>query len=98
MNQLSRSSVALVLCRSVWQKPGDFHWPLHLLYSLKLGLSANTTYLEELIPLIVLSHSTLILITGYNDTMTCFNHLFTVSLPSPHLLVSLPNSPQPDYV
>lgn len=44
------------------------------------------------IPLIVLSHSTLILITGYNDTMTCFNHLFTVCLPSSALPVSQLNS------
>lgn len=52
MNQLSGPNVALVLLKPVWQKPGDFHWHLHLVYSLKLGLGANTTDFEELIPVL----------------------------------------------
>lgn len=46
---LRRPSVVLVLFKPVWQKPGNSHWPLHLVYSLKLALGTNTSYLEEFI-------------------------------------------------
>lgn len=46
-------SVTLVLFKLVWQKPRDVHWHLHLVYSLKLGLGANTPYLEGFIPVLL---------------------------------------------
>lgn len=61
MNQLSRLSVVLVLLKPVWEKPGNFQWRLHLVYSLQWGLGANTTYHEEFIRLIYISYEFLIL-------------------------------------